>query len=103
VTKELRILIEHPHEHNSLLEKQAIIRNSFQVLSKKLIKARRSKMPTTIEGLTLYSVPELSQLLNVTTVSIRTYINSGRLKGQKVMGRWFISEEDWGEFFNKLS
>ena len=60
-------------------------------------------MPTTIKGLTLYSVPELSQLLDVTTVSVRNYIKQGHLKGQKVMGRWFVSEEDWGEFFNKLS
>jgi hypothetical protein len=60
-------------------------------------------MPTTIGNLTLYSVPELSQKLNVTTVSIRNYINQGRLKGQKVMGRWMVSEEAWGEFFNKLS
>ncbi len=60
-------------------------------------------MPTTIGSLTLYSVPELSQKLNVTTVSIRNYINQGHLKGQKVMGRWMVSEEAWGEFFNKLS
>ena len=60
-------------------------------------------MPTTIGNLTLYSVPELSQKLNVTTVSIRNYINQGRLKGQKVMGRWMVSEEAWGEFFSKLS
>ena len=60
-------------------------------------------MPTTIGSLTLYSVPELSQKLNVTTVSIRNYINQGRLKGKKVMGRWMVSEEAWREFFNNLS
>jgi len=60
-------------------------------------------MPISISGLNLYSVPELSQLLNVTTVSIRNYIKQGHLKGQKVMGRWFVSEEDFGEFFSKLS
>ena len=60
-------------------------------------------MPTTIEGLTLYSVPELSQLLNVTTVSIRNYINSGHLKGQKVMGRWFVSEGELRDFLQGLS
>ena len=60
-------------------------------------------MPTTIGSLTLYSVFELSQLLNVTTVSIRSYIKKGHLKGQKVMGRWFVSEEDFEEFLSKLS
>ncbi len=60
-------------------------------------------MPTTIEHVTLYSVPDLSQMLNVTTVSVRNYIKQGHLKGQKVMGRWFVSEEEVREFFETLS
>ena len=60
-------------------------------------------MPTTIKDVTLYSVFDLAQMLNVTTVSIRNYIKQGHLKGQKVMGRWFVSEEDLEEFFVKLS
>ena len=59
-------------------------------------------MPIKIKDMTLYSVPEVSQKLNVTTVTIRNYLRQGRLKGQKVMGRWFISEEDLVEFFKKL-
>lgn len=59
-------------------------------------------MPTTINEMNLYSVPELSQRLNVTTVTIRNYLKQGKLKGQKVMGRWFISDEDIGEFFNEI-
>jgi hypothetical protein len=60
-------------------------------------------MPTTIKDVTLYSVFDLAQMLNVTTVSIRNYIKQGHLNGQKVMGRWFVSEEDLEEFFNKLT
>lgn len=59
-------------------------------------------MPINIKDMTLYSVPEVSQKLNVTTVTIRNYLRQGKLKGQKVMGRWFISEEDLVEFFKKL-
>ena len=59
-------------------------------------------MPTTIRDMTLYSVPELSQKLNVTTVTIRNYLKQGKLKGQKVMGRWFISGEDIMEFFEEI-
>ena len=59
-------------------------------------------MPTTIRDMTLYSVPELSQKLNVTTVTIRNYLKQGKLKGQKVMGRWFISGEDIMEFFEGI-
>ena len=59
-------------------------------------------MPTTIRDKTLYSVPELSQKLNVTTVTIRNYLKQGKLKGQKVMGRWFIVDDDIVEFFTVL-
>jgi len=59
-------------------------------------------MPIKIKDMTLYSVSEVSHKLNVTTVTIRNYLRQGKLKGQKVMGRWFISEEDLVEFFRKL-
>jgi predicted site-specific integrase-resolvase len=60
-------------------------------------------MPTVIEDVTLYSVPEVSQMLNVTTVSIRNYIKKGYLNGQKVMGRWVVLEEELQDFMDKLS
>ena len=60
-------------------------------------------MPATIENVTLYSVPELADMLNVTTVSIRNYIKRGYLKGQKMTGRWFVSEVDVKDFFEKLN
>jgi predicted site-specific integrase-resolvase len=60
-------------------------------------------MPTIIEDVTLYSVPEVSQMLNVTTVSIRNYIKKGYLNGQKVMGRWVVLEEELQDFMSKLS
>ena len=59
-------------------------------------------MPIKIKDMILYSVPEVAHKLNVTTVTIRNYLRQGKLKGQKVMGRWFISEEDLVEFFEKL-
>jgi len=55
-------------------------------------------MPIKIENVDLYSVSEVSQMLNVTTVSIRNYIKQGYLKGQKVMGRWVVLEEDLSNF-----
>ena len=60
-------------------------------------------MPTIIEDVTLYSVPEVSEMLNVTTVSIRNYIKKGYLNGQKVMGRWVVVEDELRDFMNKLS
>ena len=60
-------------------------------------------MPVQIKNTNLYSVTELSRMLNVTTVSIRNYIKQGHLKGQKVMGRWFVLEEEMENFFSKLA
>ena len=60
-------------------------------------------MPVQIQNTNLYSVAELSHMLNVTTVSIRNYIKHGHLKGQKVMGRWFVLEEELKDFFSKLT
>jgi len=57
-------------------------------------------MPTKLKDITFYSVLELSQKLNVTPVTICNYLKQGKLKGHKVMGRWFISDEDLMEFFN---
>jgi predicted site-specific integrase-resolvase len=61
------------------------------------------KMPTKIEDVTIYSDPEVSNRLNVKTVSIRHYIKQGYLNGQKVMGRWVVVEEELEDFFKKLS
>ena len=55
-------------------------------------------MPIKIENVDLYSVSEVSQMLNVTTVSIRNYIKQGSLKGQKIMGRWVVLEEELSNF-----
>ena len=60
-------------------------------------------MPVQIQNTNLYSVTELSHMLNVTTVSIRNYIKQGHLKVQKVMGRWFVLEEELKDFFSKLA
>ncbi len=54
-------------------------------------------MPSEISDMIFYSVPELSQKLNVTTV--RKHLEQGKLKGKKVMSGWFVSGEEVTEFF----
>jgi excisionase family DNA binding protein len=58
-------------------------------------------MPTKLADTTLYSVYEVAYKLNVTPASIRNYIRHGHLKGQKITGRWFITEDDLKEFMKK--
>ena len=60
-------------------------------------------MPAQIEDVTVYSVTDVSQMLNVTTVSVRNYIKQGHLKGQKVMGRWMVAEEEVSAFLKALA
>ena len=47
----------------------------------------------------LFSIAELSKKLNVTPTTMRTYIKTGRIKGEKVGGKWYVSEDALKEFF----
>jgi excisionase family DNA binding protein len=55
-------------------------------------------MPIEIANIRLYSIQELSHDLNVTSFSIRSYIKNGRLKAQKIGGRWYVAEENLHRF-----
>ena len=59
-------------------------------------------MSTKIGDKKLYSVKELSQILHVTPVTIWKYLKQGKLKGQKAMGKWFISDKNIVDFFEEL-
>ncbi len=59
-------------------------------------------MPYQIKDITLYSVPEISQVLNVTTATTRTYLKKGILNGQKIHGKWVISYEDLMEYLRRF-
>lgn len=59
-------------------------------------------MSTKIGEKNLYSVKELSQILHVTPVTIWRYLKQGKLKGQKAMGKWFISDKNIVDFFKEL-
>jgi len=99
--EELRLLIEKPYENDALVERLSIIENKLELLYHQTFYRREENltMSNKIRDLTLYSVPELSQKMNVTTVTIRNYLKQGKLKGKKVMGKWFILDENVVEFF----
>ena len=56
-------------------------------------------MTKKIGSITLYTVQELSKRLDVTTVTLRTYIKRGDLKARKTGGTWFVSEGSLKNFF----
>ena len=51
-------------------------------------------MPLTFSGLKLYSVDEVAEMLKSTKPTIRTYFREGKIKGQKVTGKWYITEDN---------
>lgn len=53
-----------------------------------------------IQSLQLYSLKEVAQLLDVTERTLHNYIKAGKLKGQKIGGRWKVSEENLKRFVN---
>lgn len=58
-------------------------------------------MPKTLAGLTLFTVEELSEILDIQETTIRKYLRDGKLKGRKLARRWYISEESLLEYFDK--
>jgi excisionase family DNA binding protein len=60
-------------------------------------------MPLRFDGLKVYTLPELSKKLNISTLTLRKYVREGRLKGQKIARRWLVTEEDAKKFLSGTS
>ena len=55
-------------------------------------------MPTVIEGIKFYTIPETAKALQVTPQTIRAYIKRGRLKSQRIGRPILITENNLREF-----
>jgi excisionase family DNA binding protein len=55
-------------------------------------------MPTEIEGIKFYTIPEIAEALNVTPQTVRAYIKRGKLKGQRIGRPILITENNLKEF-----
>ena len=53
-----------------------------------------------IGGHKLYNVRELTKKLDVTKLTIRTYINKGKLNARKIGGKWYVTEEELISFLS---
>jgi excisionase family DNA binding protein len=58
-------------------------------------------MPKTLAGLTLFTVEELSEILDIQETTIRKYLRDGKLKGRKLARGWYVSEENLQDFFRQ--
>lgn len=50
------------------------------------------------DKLTLYTIEEAAEIVHLSYTTIRKYLKAGRIKGQKVASRWYVSEEDLKRF-----
>lgn len=55
-------------------------------------------MPTEIQGIKFYTVPETAQALRVTPQTIRAWIKEGKLKSQRIGRPILITENNLREF-----
>jgi len=60
-------------------------------------------MSIKLGDLTLFTVDELSELLDIQEKTIRAYLRDGKLKGRKMAGKWYVTEEALREYFDEPS
>ncbi len=51
-----------------------------------------------MQDIKLYNIKQLSEILQTTAQTIRNYLRNGRLKGQKIGGKWLVAEKDLKAF-----
>jgi excisionase family DNA binding protein len=57
-------------------------------------------MPTIIEGIKFYTIPEMAELLHVNHLTIRNWIKKGRIRSQRIGRPILISEHHLKEFLD---
>ena len=50
---------------------------------------------------TLFTVEELAERLDVQERTIREYLREGRLQGRKLAGRWYVTDEAIADYFRQ--
>ncbi len=55
-------------------------------------------MPTVIEGIKFYTIPEVAEALQVTPQTVRNWIKSGKIKSQRIGRPILITESNLKEF-----
>lgn len=58
-------------------------------------------MPISIGDLKLYTVEELAGLLGLAPKTVRGLVRTGKFKGQKLSGRWYVPEATVQDYFNR--
>jgi len=57
-------------------------------------------MPTPIEGIVFYTIPETAKALRVTPQTIRAWIKEGKIKSQRIGKPIYITQNNINEFLS---
>ena len=60
-------------------------------------------MPTPIEGITFYTIPEVAEALHITPQTVRVYIKQGRLASQRIGRPILITEKNLAAFLKSAN
>lgn len=60
---------------------------------------RSNEMSITLGKVTLFTVEELAERLDVQERTIREYLREGKLQGRKLAGRWYVTDEAIADYF----
>lgn len=58
-------------------------------------------MSIKIGDLTLYTIPEIAEALDVSERTVNNYLKEGKLHGRKFGGRWYVSEASLRAYFEE--
>lgn len=60
-------------------------------------------MPTIIEGIKFYKIPEIAEILLVSPQTVRAYIKQGKIKAQRIGRPIYVTDKNLKEFMKKVS
>jgi len=52
-----------------------------------------------IGSIKVFTIEEIAKKFGITTATVRRYLKSGKLSGQRMGVRWYVSENAINEFF----
>ena len=62
---------------------------------------QRGNMSIELGKVTLFTVEELAERLDVQERTIRENLREGRLRGRKLAGRWYVTDEAIADYFRQ--
>lgn len=57
-------------------------------------------MSIQVGEIVMYTVEEISEMLQLSTQSVKKYLNQKKIIGKKIGVRWFVSEENLKNFLS---